>query len=158
MKKINVDRIKEGALEPFQEFLDAKELDLEFVDFHYLSKINVEGNLEKILHTLTFHGSIKREIEHICARCLKSVEEKIHESVHLTYETKDVEEIDMTDDIRDTLLLSRPERFLCDVNCKGLCSNCGVDLNTESCRCEKTTDLHPFLSLKKWKKQEEGDK
>ena len=45
------------------------------------------------------------------------------------------EEVDMTPEIREDILLAMPSRFKCSENCKGLCSGCGVNLNTEKCRC-----------------------
>jgi uncharacterized protein len=36
--------------------------------------------------------------------------------------------------------LALPVKPLCRKNCKGLCPSCGVNLNRESCACERTTD------------------
>lgn len=44
-------------------------------------------------------------------------------------------EIDLTEDIRDLLLLTIPVKLLCREDCKGLCAGCGANLNHESCSC-----------------------
>ena len=44
-------------------------------------------------------------------------------------------EIDLSNVVRDTLLLEKPLKTICNKNCKGLCSNCGSNLNFEDCKC-----------------------
>lgn len=51
--------------------------------------------------------------------------------------TVGLESIDITTEVRDALMLSVPFKILCREDCKGICSRCGADLNTESCSCEK---------------------
>jgi uncharacterized protein len=55
------------------------------------------------------------------------------EEVHLI--SADAKELDITDDIRDTLLLALPMKMLCTEDCRGLCAGCGANLNEEPCRC-----------------------
>ncbi len=150
---LNIAQLREGVPEKVQAKLNAKDLDVEYVDLHYKNGIHVKGSAEKILNTVMFRGSISRKIEHICARCLKSVEENAEESVDFAYDVKGLEQVDMLDDIRDVLLLAHPDRFLCDVNCKGLCPKCGADLNRAQCHCESGSTSHPFSDLKKWFKK-----
>ncbi|MDZ7289788.1 MAG: DUF177 domain-containing protein [candidate division KSB1 bacterium] len=56
-----------------------------------------------------------------------------HDEIHLI--EPDAKEIDITDDLRDTLLLAIPMKLLCSEDCRGLCAGCGVNLNEEACRC-----------------------
>jgi uncharacterized protein len=51
------------------------------------------------------------------------------------YLAPDAKEIDITGEIRDTVLLAMPLKALCSEDCRGLCAGCGADLNTEPCRC-----------------------
>ncbi len=46
------------------------------------------------------------------------------------------DELDLSEELRDTLLLSVPIRNLCMEDCKGLCTTCGVNLNEKSCECK----------------------
>lgn len=50
--------------------------------------------------------------------------------------------------ILNQVVASLPMKILCDVNCKGLCLNCGVDLNKESCDCVKENIDPRFEKLK----------
>jgi uncharacterized protein len=49
--------------------------------------------------------------------------------------------LDLSDVLRQYLLTSEPLRALCRQDCRGLCQECGADLNDEECRCgEQTMD------------------
>jgi len=46
------------------------------------------------------------------------------------------DELDLTTEVRDAVLLSVPLKLLCRDDCRGLCQHCGANLNIETCRCE----------------------
>jgi uncharacterized protein len=46
-------------------------------------------------------------------------------------------DLDVSRDLRDFVILALPERHLCKEECLGLCPNCGVDLNVETCQCRQ---------------------
>ncbi|MDP9350198.1 MAG: DUF177 domain-containing protein [Chloroflexota bacterium] len=43
--------------------------------------------------------------------------------------------LDLTETVRQSILVSLPQSPLCRENCAGLCPTCGKDLNLESCDC-----------------------
>ena len=43
----------------------------------------------------------------------------------------------LEDVVREQVLLSLPNRTLCEPECKGLCQHCGTNLNTATCDCGK---------------------
>jgi uncharacterized protein len=45
------------------------------------------------------------------------------------------EEIDLSMLVHEETLLALPSRPLCREECRGLCSQCGINLNLESCEC-----------------------
>ncbi len=45
-------------------------------------------------------------------------------------------ELDISQEIRDLVILSLPYQFFCKEDCRGLCAGCGANLNEEECRCE----------------------
>ena len=74
----------------------------------------------------------------VCARCL--------DDIRVTIEVKDLcfhfekvrdLEVDLTDDVREELLLAVPSCFYCSPDCKGICPMCGTNLNHASCSCDK---------------------
>lgn len=87
-----------------------------------------------------------------CTRCLTPVEHRAtvsYEEVFVPFskETRDIstdveatsfdgECIDLTELIRDTLIINEPSQVLCQDDCKGLCVHCGANLNVSPCSCE----------------------
>ncbi|KAH7443435.1 hypothetical protein KP509_02G034500 [Ceratopteris richardii] len=69
--------------------------------------------------------------------------------------------IDISKYIRDTVYLELPLQCLCDLNCRGKCSECGANFNTGSCRCatlENMEDKRAFWGpLNKLKEQLDND-
>lgn len=51
--------------------------------------------------------------------------------------------------ITEQLLLAIPLQRLCDETCKGLCRECGIDLNEKKCKCGESNSNSPFAILKK---------
>lgn len=85
-----------------------------------------------------------REVQ--CARCLKMSRQDFSEEFLETYSNK-LEIIDIMFLVRQTLALTEEIRFLCKPDCKGLCPQCGRDLNAAPCGC-KPENLSPFAALK----------
>jgi uncharacterized protein len=52
----------------------------------------------------------------------------------------DGEKIDLEPLFREQFVLAVPFAPLCAEDCKGLCPQCGIDLNTGTCTCEKPID------------------
>ena len=157
---IQITQLQEGKPQRVREELDARNLDIEFVDLHYVGPVTVEAIVEKNYQTVHLHGTISRRVEHICARCLTQVTEDIREPVDYDYDIQGIEEIDTLGDIRDNLLLSHPDRFLCRESCKGFCPQCGADLNVATCQCRLNEQQSPFSELKNWlgkRKQNSSD-
>ena len=56
--------------------------------------------------------------------------------------------LELDEAVRTALLLEMPSRVLCKEDCRGLCCQCGADLNINECSCQK--DLirrNPFSAL-----------
>jgi len=61
--------------------------------------------------------------------------------------------VDLTQSVRDGILLAVPVIFLCREDCNGLCSRCGVNLNQGSCSCAKEPPIDPRLEILKTLKE-----
>ncbi len=61
--------------------------------------------------------------------------------------------VDFWDILRQQLLLSLPEKQICCRNCKGLCLQCGNDLNRGNCSCVEESEVSPFAVLASLKKK-----
>jgi uncharacterized protein len=79
------------------------------------------------------------------------VELSENDKMDVVYLHPETDTINLTDDIRDYALLAIPMKSLCSENCKGLCPNCGANLNDGPCKCkEEKIDprWEPLLKLK----------
>ena len=111
-------------------------------DVHYQLHASLAGR------DLLVTGSAQVKIQTQCALCLKDITLPIGSDKICIFREKVPDEIvDITDDIREEILLALPDRFKCSEDCKGLCPGCGADLNNEPCRCRK----------RKKKKADSGD-
>src|SRR3990172_8238519 len=54
----------------------------------------------------------------------------------IDFETYKGDEIDLGGYLRELIAMSLPIKVLCVQECKGLCPNCGVNLNLEECSCK----------------------
>lgn len=62
------------------------------------------------------------------------------------YVDKQTNEIDISQMVREELLLHFPAIPVCSESCKGLCDKCGINLNFQTCSCTHTTEakISPF--------------
>ncbi len=75
------------------------------------------------------------------------------EGVDLNFSFYNGVEVDVSDVLRETLVLNLPARFLCRDDCKGLCLNCRTNLNESSCSCSSSvSQSSPWAVLESLKK------
>lgn len=96
------------------------------------------------------HGSVAVE----CRRCLTETRTTVDEEFRAVFAPEDddvgdpdvfaydptARELDLRPALRELWLLSVPKYVVCDEACKGLCPQCGKDLNAGSCECEPARD------------------
>ena len=74
----------------------------------------------------------------VCARCLDDIRVTIAvKDLCFHFEKVRDLEVDLTDDVREELLLAVPSCFYCSPDCKGICPMCGTNLNHASCACDR---------------------
>lgn len=119
-------------------------------------------------------GSLDAPVETECVRCLEPFVLKVHERLDLLYmprsanvgpkRVKDEElelsekdlavsfyrddRIDLAQMIREQVYLALPMKPLCKEDCRGLCPECGTNLNLSSCSCVRDT-VDPRLATLK---------
>ncbi len=72
------------------------------------------------------------------------------EDISTEYYVGDV--IELKNIIQEQVVISLPQKALCSESCKGLCQNCGTNLNHSACTCMQI-NCHPaFAALKSLKK------
>jgi uncharacterized protein len=123
----------------------------------FLKPVSLEGELSLVGDVVELEGRVVTEVSLPCSRCLASfkhnVDIQIHERFSVNPDNKDEDEIifidsdtiDVTDVIKNNILLSLPIKKLCKDDCKGLCQHCGTNLNNADCNCS-LSDVDPRLS------------
>lgn len=119
---------------------------------------------------ITAQGELSIDLEMACSRCLDPTSEhtvipffeQFKPASSVDEEDKDEEEEEDEDDfievsgerldlkpvVEEALLLFMPFAPLCSDDCKGLCQECGQNLNERACGC-KTEKIDPrFAALK----------
>lgn len=96
-------------------------------------------------------GSIKGRFELCCSRCLNRFPSPFEQHLEQLY-PKDLEELDVTETLREAIVLALPTKPLCNNNCRGLCPYCGINLNLGPCAC-KPQSIKAFAKLKEFLKE-----
>lgn len=118
-------------------------------------------------------GEFSTRVELPCARCLEPVVRDLAQSFDLLYRPLGVdagpheravhegdteigyydgEGLQLQDVLREQVLLAVPLKAICREECKGICPQCGCNLNQESCHCEVTLADPRWDALKELKK------
>jgi uncharacterized protein len=66
------------------------------------------------------------------------------------YSVGDGDAIDLAPILRENAILVAPMHVLCRPDCRGLCSQCGQDLNEVQCDCEHSAIDPRLEALKNW--------
>lgn len=113
----------------------------------------LRGSVEVIRTQKGFfvEGTVESQLGLECVRCLSPftspVTLEVEETFRLPgasprlgapYAVSEDGELDLAPLLRELAWISIPMKPLCDLDCKGLCPHCGVNLNEESCNCEET--------------------
>ena len=120
--------------------------------------IHVTGRLSSASEgRFYFSGRMEGHIQLPCRLCLEEVDVEVDEDIHFLLAGIGAEEaddpevflydpngisIDLRPAVRETWLLSAPQFVQCSEDCKGLCPNCGTNLNESTCNCS-TTEIDP---------------
>ncbi|MBR1871440.1 MAG: DUF177 domain-containing protein [Kiritimatiellae bacterium] len=88
---------------------------------------------------LLVRGRLEQDFDAVCSRCgedfdftCKAEEFEVSEEVG-----EDVEFFDLTNRVRECIILALPNYPVCGEDCKGVCPTCGKNLNKGACECGK---------------------
>ena len=123
---------------------------------------NVDYNLffQRDGKKIKVKGKIKSAVSLKCIRCLEYYELKINSKFDIILFPSDLmeitgtalntdemeyifyegEQIDLDKVLIEQVNLFIPYNPICENNCKGICPNCGMNLNKYECKCDNTAD------------------
>jgi uncharacterized protein len=132
-------------------------LDLRIGEYQQLEPLEVRATAELVDGQIRIAGDLKTRLELVCARCLEPVVEEVSREFDLFYRPISMiareEEVRLKSDdtevaffegdglfladvLAEQVLLALPMKVICRSDCRGLCPQCGANLNAEDCRCE----------------------
>ena len=174
---LRIEQIKENGLDlEFDEQPEVFPVLSEMInqgECKFMAPIKTALRAIRIEDMIDVHGHLNTLVRLPCDRCLKEYETPLKSRFEITYahrppgvpadeEQAEVEistaetglnyfegeHINLQDGVQEQVILALPVRSLCSENCKGLCSNCGHDLNEGDCGCNRQSADSRFAALK----------
>lgn len=124
---------------------------VDIYDVDFIARISKSGD------TFMLDLSYRADAVYSCDRCLDDTavvfEDRIERQISFSEEIEDAiilesRELDIKDVIEKEIIVNTPTQVLCSEDCKGLCFNCGVNLNKETCGCNEDKINPRFEALK----------
>jgi len=132
--KIYLNQIPETGFSA-TENLSALPYELDTEEVKIVSPLELSYRIFYEEENLFAQISISCKMRLLCSRCLVPYEFPFKKEAELTHPVGKAEVIDVTDDIRQEILLEYPIKPLCQDTCKGICERCGQNLNEKECEC-----------------------
>jgi len=122
-----------------------------------------------LIQDIRLNGELATSIELACARCLEPVVRDVKRNFDLLYRPLGAdagreenavsgteseisyyegEGLLLEDVLREQVLLAVPLKAICRQDCKGLCSQCGANLNAAQCSCAEPVEDPRWAALK----------
>ncbi len=122
---------------------EGSEIEIPYGEIAFPVKVTGEVELTGE-HEAYVSGEVEVSIIGECTRCLTKTQknfvfdfaEQLFENSEQGYSVQK-DRIDLTKIVTDAISMNLPLNFLCKEDCKGICLNCGVNLNDCDCKCEK---------------------
>jgi len=131
--------------------------------------VHIQGSLSKLGREVFLRGDVSTEMSVSCSRCLEPIDYQVQAEVSAHYipdqendspeevvelDVSDIEiehysndRIDLAQAVYDQIMLALPLAQLCRKDCKGICSQCGVNRNRQSCQCSDSDSVDPRLAV-----------
>jgi uncharacterized protein len=141
--------------------------------YRIVAPVDLAFDVHKDKDKFRLVGTAKTELELGCSRCLEPFRLVVDAPFDIRYlpfseasseperevEEEDLEtsyyrddQIDLNELLREQFYLALPMKPLCEENCRGLCPQCGTNLNVGSCGCAPTWEDPRLAGLKALKR------
>jgi uncharacterized protein len=138
------------------------------VGFECVSPIQGELKFTNTGSLLLITGEVHTDVRLECSRCVTDFIERVDASIEeefsldrvgdsiqaLPLEDDEISlpiitnnQLDVTELVRQNILVVLPIQPLCMQDCKGLCPTCGENLNVRQCPCPPAESESPFQAL-----------
>lgn len=135
--KIKVKDIPSDGL-TIRETVNGSVIGLKPEDVKCLSPLSIQADVQKAENAVIVHAGVQGTYATSCLRCLDPIVSERDDEFDLYFETDPATEyVDVGEELRQEMILEFSMSELCEEDCKGLCPDCGANLNREDCKCEK---------------------
>lgn len=146
----------------FDRKMELEKINVNERTIHFIDPTSVVGSIYKASSDIIVDAKILYNYKESCARCLKGFDREVEVSLsgrfvkedEMTEDEADIDDIvveydnkriNIEDAVKNEIILSIPMKSLCKSDCKGICQECGVNLNEEECDCI-VDDIDPRLA------------
>lgn len=137
-----------------QKFLFEKQLNQEYLidtPYKFVGPAEISGNYFFIDEKIEMRLILRVPMEFGCDKCgedfqkILFVDETVVFFDKNSFEKEEIEDeyqfsgnfVDIEQAVKDSIISNIPSKVLCREDCKGVCENCGQNLNLHSCTCKK---------------------
>ena len=133
---IDVARLDRDG-EAVEGVLDDAVLDLHDEYLRPFAGIRYRLSVQLAGRELLARGELEQDFEAVCSRCGADFDFTVTVPDFLaSFETDEKTEIvDLTDELRQSIILALPTYPVCRADCRGVCPTCGKNLNEGPCAC-----------------------
>ena len=142
------------------------EIDLDLEEAQFVEEIHGYIQLSRYEQDVYVKGSFSASVEVECGCCIEPFATSISGDIEVQFCPTDEtapsnpwqmdtgeryylgDTIDLSEEVRQSVILEIPNWPLCSENCKGLCPQCGENLNVTNCDCHISQESSsPFAAL-----------
>ena len=146
-----------GQREHFERTFQPSAFDPQDSEYRVAAPVEVSLDVQKVgKDAFGVTGNLSTRLEVVCSRCVEPIDVPVNATFDLRYVPhlenagegeKEIGEDDLTtafyregmldviDLLREQFVLALPMKPLCREACRGLCAECGTNLNTAQCGC-----------------------
>ncbi|MEW5758098.1 MAG: DUF177 domain-containing protein [Candidatus Omnitrophota bacterium] len=133
---IDISSIPQSGV-TIEEEVSSDVFDINTADIKFIKPFHIRAHISKAINLLNIRVDVDSYFLFVCCCCLKEIEKYYENRFELNLPIdRNTRTIDITDDLRQEIILSYPLKPLCKDGCLGLCPKCGQDLNEKKCNCK----------------------
>ncbi len=145
-----------GAKKEFDFSIDLSNEEFDGI-FPFKTPVMVAGAVKNASGIVTLEYGVNVPYCGFCDRCAEKVEKTFrydfNHTLVLSLNNEENDDLMLVEDLHfeldplaiEDIFLSLPTKILCSEDCKGICTNCGKNLNHGKCDCEM--DVDPRLAV-----------
>ncbi len=145
---LDISNVLKSSMEKlvFENEVDVSDADFSEFDAFFSENVKVSGHVKNVVGVVELSAHVDCNYNTNCSRCGSELIKSFSFDFEQTYvkqETAEAEDaltlegktIDLKDIVCKNIVLHLPLKQLCKEDCKGICQQCGTNLNEKECDC-----------------------